>query len=50
VLLVAAMNVVQPTYYTSKFKDPIFWPTAGIVLCIYLLGQYILSKIVNFKY
>jgi tight adherence protein B len=50
VLLVAAMFVIQPTFYTSKFNDPIFWPTAGVVFCLYMLGQYILSKIVNFKY
>ena len=50
VLLIGVMFVIQPKFYTSKFSDPVFWPTAGAVLCLYMLGQVILSRIVNFKY
>ena len=50
VLLVAFMLLTQPTYYTSKFSDPIFWPVAGGVFASYLVGLLIIRRIINFKY
>jgi tight adherence protein B len=50
VLLIALLGLTQPTYYTSKFSDPIFWPAVGGVCTLYLLGWLMLRKIINFKY
>jgi tight adherence protein B len=49
-LLIGFMLVFQPAYYTSKFSDPIFWPTAGCVFLLYLVGIYLIRRIINFKY
>ena len=48
--LVAFMMMFQPAYYTTKFADPIFWPTAAGVMCLYLAGLYLIHRIINFKY
>ena len=48
--LIAFMLLTQPTYYTSKFSDPIFWPVAGGVFLSYLAGLLIIRRIINFKY
>ena len=48
--LVCAVMLMQPGYYTTRMDDPIFWPTAGVIGGIYLLGQFAIYKIVNFKY
>lgn len=49
-ILVAWMLFISPKFYTSKFSDPIFWPTVGTVVVLYLIGQLIIHRIVNFKY
>lgn len=49
-LLIAFMLLTQPTYYTSKFSDPVFWPVAGGVFFSYLVGLYGIYRIINFKY
>ncbi len=48
--LVCAVMLMNPTYYTSKMNDPIFWPSAFVIGMIYLLGQFAIYRIVNFKY
>ena len=48
--LVSAMFLLQPTFYTSKFNDPVFWPTAGVIMVLYFIGQLMLRRIVNFKF
>lgn len=49
-LMIAFMLLTRPGYYTSKFSDPIFWPTAGIVFLLYLVGLLLIRRIINFKY
>jgi tight adherence protein B len=49
-LLIAFMLLFQPSYYTSKFSDPIFWPTAAGVFALYIVGLYLIRRIINFKY
>lgn len=48
--LIATISMTQPTFYTSKFSDPIFWPTVAVVLCVYFVGLMIMNRIINFKY
>jgi len=48
--LISAFALLQPTFYTSKFSDPIFWPAVGVVCAVYLLGWVMIHRIINFKY
>jgi tight adherence protein B len=50
VLLIAFMLLARPSFYTSKFSDPIFWPSVGGVLALYVLGLLIIRRIINFRY
>jgi tight adherence protein B len=49
-LVVGFMLLMSPSYYTTKFSDPIFWPTVGVVAVIYLIGWWMMHRIINFKY
>jgi len=49
-LVVGIQLIIQPELYTSKFSDPIFWPTVAITAAIYASGWLIIHRIVNFKY
>ncbi len=50
ILLISFMMLVQPIFYTSKFSDPIFWPSAGIIGILYLIGWVMIHRIINFRY
>jgi tight adherence protein B len=50
VFLVAFMMLIAPTFYTSKFADPIFWPSVGGILVLYLIGWLIIHRIINFRF
>jgi tight adherence protein B len=49
-LLISALFALHPEFYTSKFSDPIFWPTVAGVCLLYVLGWVMIRRIVNFKY
>jgi tight adherence protein B len=49
-LMIGAMMLMQPAFYTSKFSDPIFWPVVGLVVLDYLAGLVMIRRIINFKY
>ena len=44
------LMLLAPTFYTSKFGDPLFWPVATAVLVVYLIGQVIIKKITTILY
>lgn len=48
--LIAFILMTQPTYYTSKTSDPIFWPVAAGVFASYLVGLLLIRRIINFRY
>jgi tight adherence protein B len=50
IVLICFLMLTQPTFYTTKFDDPIFWPVVGFTAALYLLGQFIINRMVNFKY
>ena len=50
VFLIGMIGMMQPAFYTSKFKDPIFWPTVGVIMVIYVIGLFMMRRITNFKY
>jgi tight adherence protein B len=48
--LIAFQLAFNPRFYSDKFSDPIFWPTAAIVGMLYIAGWLIMHRIMNFKY
>ena len=50
VLLVAFFLLTEPEFYTEKFSDPIFWPTVGAIVVLYLVGVLMIRRIINFRY
>lgn len=48
--LISVIGMSQPTFYTEKFEDPIFWPTVGGILTLYAIGLVVMHRITNFKY
>lgn len=48
--LICAVMLMSPGYYTTRMNDPIFWPAAAAIGALYLFGQFVIYKIVNFKY
>jgi tight adherence protein B len=50
IILVSVMTLARPAFYTSKFSDPIFWPSVVGILVLYCIGQIMFYRIVNFKY
>jgi tight adherence protein B len=50
IFLVAILFLFHPQFYTDKFKDPVFWPVAGCIAVVYIIGLLIIRRIINFKY
>ncbi len=50
ILLISSLMLMQPEFYTSKFSDPIFWPTVGVIGVLYLIGWMMIHRIINFRY
>lgn len=47
---IGSLMTFNPTFYTQKFGDPIFWPTAAVVMLLYFCGWLMIRRIVNFRY
>ncbi len=50
VIMVSFLMVSNPAYYTTKFSNPVFWPAVGWVAVLYVVGIYMIHRIINFKY
>ncbi len=48
--LVSVMCVFHPQFYTDKFNDKMFWPSAVFIGLLYIFGLYVIRRIINFKY
>ena len=48
--LIGMMMLFAPTFYSSKFGDPLFWPVAMAVMVIYAIGQVIINRITKIRY
>lgn len=48
--LVGMMMLIAPTFYTSKFADPLFWPIVIAVVIVYVIGQVMIKSITDIKY
>jgi len=49
-LMIGFQMLVHPSVYTSKVSDPVFWPTVGVTMVIYLIGWMMIHRIINFRY
>lgn len=49
-LVIGGVTLSNPTYYTSKFGDPLFWPIVIFIGLLYGVGQQIINRIINFRY
>lgn len=50
IFLIGFMMLTNAGFYTTKFSDPIFWPTVIIVSIVYMFGLVLIRRIINFKY
>jgi tight adherence protein B len=50
IFLISFLGLSQPSFYTEKFGDPIFWPVVMLILGMYLFGLMMMHRITNFKY
>ncbi len=50
ILMVLALGMMSPGYYTSKFSDPLFWPVMGGVVVLYGIGRAWIYRITHFRY
>lgn len=50
VALVGWLLLTQPTFYSAKFSDPIFWPAVAGVMVVYSIGILFIRRIIKFKY
>ncbi len=48
--LIGMMMLMAPTFYTSKFADPLFWPIVIAVMVVYAIGQVMIKRITDIKY
>ncbi|MGZ3274202.1 MAG: type II secretion system F family protein [Caulobacteraceae bacterium] len=48
--LIGMMMLMAPTFYTSKFADPLFWPVVVAVMVVYAIGQVMIKRITDIKY
>jgi len=49
-IVITLIFLLHPTFYTSKFSDPIFWPTVLSALVLYVVGWAAIHRITHFKY
>lgn len=50
VLTIAGLMLANPTYYGEVADDPIFIKVVSIVLGVFILGNYIMYRMVNFRF
>jgi tight adherence protein B len=50
ILMISGLMLIHAEFYTTKFSDPIFWPTAAGIGVLYLIGWVMIHRIINFRY
>ena len=48
--VIGFLMLIAPRFYTDKMGDPIFWPVVVVVILLYIVGWFMIQRIVNFKY
>jgi tight adherence protein B len=50
IMMISGLMLIHAEFYTAKFSDPIFWPTVGVLGILYLIGWWMIHRIINFRY
>ncbi len=50
ILMISFVMLTHPEMYTTKFGDPVFWPSVSVLGVLYLIGWYMIRRIINFRY
>ena len=49
-IIIAAMSILVPSYYGDISGDPLFRPTAIVVLGLVLANALVMRRLVNFRF
>jgi tight adherence protein B len=45
----AVMMLINPGFFLKVHEDPLFWPLIGAGVCLMIMGQIVIYRMVNFK-
>ena len=48
-ILIGAITLLRPTYYSGVSADPVFWPILGVGFVLMVLGIVVMYRMVNFR-
>jgi tight adherence protein B len=49
-VVAGALFTIAPIYYTAVWDDPVFMPITIFAVCLLLVGDYIMYRMVNFRF
>jgi tight adherence protein B len=49
-VVAGALFTIAPVYYTAVWDDPVFMPIVIFSVCLLLIGDYIMYRMVNFRF
>jgi tight adherence protein B len=50
IFLISVVMLTNPETYSKHFSDPIFWPSVSGIGILYLIGWFMIHRIINFRY
>jgi tight adherence protein B len=48
-IMIGAITLIRPTYYSAVSADPFFWPILGVGFALMVLGVLVMYRMVNFR-
>lgn len=48
-LLIGAITLIRPEYYSAVSADPVFWPILGVGFVLMVIGIIVMYRLVNFR-
>ena len=49
-IVAGALLMIAPRYYTEVWDDPVFMPVVIFAVCLLLVGDYVMYRMVNFRF
>jgi len=49
-IVAGALLMIAPRYYTEVWDDPVFTPVVIFAVCLLLVGDYVMYRMVNFRF
>lgn len=49
-IVAGALLMIAPRYYTEVWDDPVFMPVVIFAVCLCLVGDYVMYRMVNFRF